>query len=59
MEKKDHSIIAIGCVNLLATIYSLVNPTLAAKMPDIYLASIGGLWAKYQLEQSNEDKENK
>jgi hypothetical protein len=41
--------ITVLLLNLLATGIALINPAMALKLPDIYLASIGGSWALYQM----------
>jgi hypothetical protein len=47
--------IAVFGINIVATIFSFFNPTLAVKLPDIYLASVGGLWMNHQMKEGNDD----
>jgi hypothetical protein len=48
---KDQAIFAVIVINIIATLYSCFNPSLAAKIDNIYIASLGGLWMKHQMEQ--------
>ena len=49
MIKKLEPQTTVLLLNLLATGIAMINPPMAARLPDIYLASIGGSWAMYQL----------
>ncbi len=54
---KDNATLVVIGINILATIVSVFNPILATKISDIYIASIGGLWMKHQVEEArNNDK---
>lgn len=48
--------ITILIVNATATMMGLFVPSITIRLPDIYLASIGGSWAMYQLNAKEGDE---
>jgi hypothetical protein len=62
MKNLDPAITTVITINLIATIYSVFSPVVLDKLNEVYLASIGGLWATYQLDtrqKNNRDKDDK
>jgi hypothetical protein len=49
--------ITVLFLNLLATGIAMLNPAMATRLPDIYLASIGGSWALYQMNTKGDDRD--